>query len=151
MAVHESLGHELIEQWKQKVYKRASRSRKQTTQNIMTMTTVCTSSHGASVGVAVVRRPEVTVGNGGLMEARWVTSCIMGGCVVPVTCIEPVAAVIRRKKSFGLVLLLIMIQQHSNMKVIKSNDNSSARNGKEQKRARREPVKSCFSVQLLDM
>lgn len=89
-----------MEQWKQKAYKRASRSRTQTTQKMMTMTTVCTSSHGASVGVAVVRRPEVTVGNGGLMEARWMTSCMMGGCVTPVVCIESVAAVIRRKKIF---------------------------------------------------
>lgn len=93
LAARESLGHELMEQWKQKVYKRASRSRKQTTQKMMTMTTVCTSSHGGSVGVAMVRGLEVTV------EARWVTSCMMGGCVVPVACIEPVAAVIRRKKN----------------------------------------------------
>lgn len=101
LAARESLGHELMEQWKQKAYERASRSRKQTTQKMMTMTTVCTSSHGGSVGVAVavVRRPEVTVGNGGLMEAKWVTSCMMGGCVAPVACIEPVAAVIRRKKN----------------------------------------------------
>lgn len=103
MAARESLGHELMEQWKQKAYKRASRSRKQTTQKMMTMMTVCTSSHGGSVGVAVVRRLEVTVGNGGLMEAKWVTSCMMGGCVAPLACIEPVAAVIRRKKKHLLV------------------------------------------------
>lgn len=53
----------------------------------------------------------------------------------------------KKNTSFGLVLLLIMIQQHSNMKVIKSNDNSSAKNGKEQKQTRREPVKPWFSVQ----
>lgn len=91
LALCESLLDELMEQWKQKAYKRASTSSKQTTQKMkmIRMACTCMCSSPQLSGVVVVRSPSLEVvvlkmgcgaaaGSCSLVEAGGVTSCMMG-------------------------------------------------------------------------
>lgn len=80
------------------MYERASRSRKQTKLKMTMTVTVDSSSHNGSgsaevvgvvVGVMAARRAELSVGNGGLMEARRVAFCMVGGCFHPMLVYNP--------------------------------------------------------------
>lgn len=72
------------------MYERARRSRKQTKLKMTTIIAVYSSSQSSicsvevvGVLVAVIRRAELSVGNGGLMEAGQVAFCMVGGCFHP--------------------------------------------------------------------
>lgn len=80
------------------MYERASRSRKQTEQKMTMTVTMYSSSHNGSgslevVGMVLVvvaaRRAELSVGNSGLMEARLVAFCMVGGRFHPMLVYNP--------------------------------------------------------------
>lgn len=80
------------------MYERASRSRKQTELKMTMTVTMYSSSHNGRSSVEVVgmvlvvvaaRRAELSVGNGGLMEARRVAFCMVGGCFHPMLVNNP--------------------------------------------------------------
>lgn len=109
-----------MEQRKQKVHKRAKRSRKQTKLKIATIKTVYSSSHSRSCTVEVVgvvpaaaRRAELSVGSGGLMVAWQVAFCMVGGCFQPMLAYNSLLLASRgEKKTFFFFCLILFIKSH---------------------------------------